>query len=190
MKLKNIDTKRLTLIPITLQAAENLISGGNAEVEKLGLKVNKAWPTDDTRDILPIIVEVLKENEPSGFETWMIVKKDNNEIIGDIGFHGGPDEAGEVEIGYGIVEEERKNGFGFEAARAIFNWAIEKENVNVIKADCLINNIPSAKILEKLGMKETNRDDELIYWRYDKSDTNIFEALDNEEKGKKYGKRG
>lgn len=176
MKLKNIDTKRLTLIPITLQVAETLINGENAEVEKLGLKVNKAWPTDDTRDILPIIVEVLKENEPSGFETWMIVKKDNSEVIGDIGFHGEPDEASEVEIGYGIVEEERKNGFGFEAARAIFNWAMEKESVNVIKADCLINNIPSAKILKKLGMKETNRDDELIYWRYDKKAINIFKA--------------
>lgn len=174
MKLKNIVTDRLILIPITLKIAEALINGDNSEVLKLGINTNKAWPTSDTMDILPIIVETLKNSAPSGFETWMIERKDSKEIIGDIGFHGMPDENGEVEIGYGLVESERRNGFGFEAARAIMDFAIAHEAVKVIKADCLINNIPSAKILEKLEMQEVNRDDELIYWKYDKEIESIM----------------
>jgi len=168
MKLRNIDTERLTLIPITLQIAEGLINGDSSAILKLGMRTNKDWPTNDTNDILPIIVETLKNSEPSGFETWMIERKDSKEIIGDIGFHGMPDENGEVEIGYGLVESERRKGFGFEAARAIMDFAIAHEAVKVIKADCLINNVPSIRILEKLGMKEVKRDSELIYWRYDK----------------------
>lgn len=168
MKLKNIVTDRLTLIPITLQVAETLMKEGNNGALKLGIKANRDWPTNDDMDILPIIVETLRENEPSGFETWMIERKDSKEIIGDIGFHGIPDENGEVEIGYGLVGDERRKGFGFEAARAIMNFAIAHEDVKVIKADCLIENIASIRILEKLGMKEVNRDDELIYWKYDK----------------------
>lgn len=35
-------------------------------------------------------------------QTWMIVRKDNMKVIGDIGFHGKPDGKGEVEVGYGI----------------------------------------------------------------------------------------
>jgi len=170
MKLKNIVTDRLILIPVTLQIAETLMNRENSEILKIGMKTNKAWPTNDTMDILPIIVETLRNNDPSGFETWMIEEKDSKEIIGDIGFHGMPDEKGEVEIGYGLVESERRKGFGFEAAKAIMDFAIEHEAVKVIKADCLINNIPSARILEKLKMKEVNRDDELIYWRYDKDE--------------------
>lgn len=168
MKLKNIDTDRLTLIPITLQISEALINGDNSEILKIGMKTNKDWPTNDTMDILPIIAETLKNSEPSGFETWMIERKDSKEIIGDIGFHGMPDENGEVEIGYGLVELERRKGFGFEAARAIMDFAIKHGDVKVIKADCLIENIASARILEKLGMKEVKRDSGLIYWKYDK----------------------
>jgi len=59
------------------------------------------------------------------------------QIIGDIGFHGKPNEKYEVEIGFGLVEHERKNGFGFESLKAIINWAISNDSVKIIKANCL-----------------------------------------------------
>jgi RimJ/RimL family protein N-acetyltransferase len=166
MNLKNIYTNKLILIPITLEITNSLINGSYKELENLGIKTDGTWPTEDTKDILPIINETLEKDKiPSGFETWMIVKKDNMQVIGDIGFHGKPTEKGEVEIGYGLVEKERKKGFGFQALNAIIDWLAFKENVKIIKADCLISNIPSSKILEKVGMKEINRDDELIHWQ-------------------------
>lgn len=165
MNLKNIQTARLILIPITLEITKSLMSGSSKEVERLGIKIDKKWPTQDTKDILPIIYESLEKDKiPSGFETWMIVKKDNMQVIGDIGFHGKPNGKGEVEVGYGLVENERKKGFGFESLKAIIHWAISQRNVKVIKAECLIDNKPSARILEKAGMKEINRDQNLIYW--------------------------
>lgn len=165
MNLKNIQTTRLILIPITLEITKSLMSGSSKEVENLGIKTNEKWPTEDTKDILPIIYESLEKDKiPSGFEAWMIVKKDNMQVIGDIGFHGKPDEKGEAEVGYGLVESERGNGIGFEALKAIIEWAFSQKSVNVIKADCLIANKSSARILEKVGMKEINRDENLIYW--------------------------
>lgn len=167
MNLKNIYTDRLMLIPVTLKITKSLINGSTKEIERLGIKTDGQWPTKDTMDILPIINETLeKDKNPSGFETWMIIKKDNMKVIGDIGFHGKPNEKGEVEIGYGLVEQERGNGFGFEALKAIMNWVIYKESVKVIKAECLISNISSTRILEKVGMKDINRDDNLIYWEF------------------------
>jgi ribosomal-protein-alanine N-acetyltransferase len=165
MNLKNIHSDRLALIPITLEMTKSLIAGSNEEIEKIGIKANENWPTEDTMDILPIINKSLERDlEPSGFETWMIIKKDNMQVIGDIGFHGKPNEKGEVEVGYGIVELERRKGFGFEAVKAIMNWVYSQNEVKVIKADCLIDNKPSALILEKVGMKEINRDQDLIFW--------------------------
>lgn len=166
MCLKNIRTSRLILIPVTLDITKALIQRNTDEIERLGITTDEAWPTKDTMDILPIINEILKKDKsPSGFEFWMIVKKDNMKVIGDIGFHGKPNGKGVVEIGYGLVDKERGTGFGFEALEAIMNWAISQSSVKVIKADCLISNIPSARILEKVGMKEINRDNELIYWK-------------------------
>lgn len=167
MNLKNIFTDRLIIVPVTLEITQSLLAGSSKEIEKLGMKTDEKWPTEDTMDILPIIKECLeKDRIPNGFETWMIVKRDSMQVIGDIGFHGKPNEKGEVEVGFGLVEHERCKGFGFEALKAIMEWLSSQNSVKVIKADCLINNKPSARILEKVGMKEFNRDQELIYWEF------------------------
>ena len=99
MNLENLLTDRLILVPVTLEITESLLDGSSREIEKLGIKADKEWPTKDTMDILPIINESLeKDRNPSGFEFWMIVKKDNMQVVGDIGFHGKPNEKGEVEV--------------------------------------------------------------------------------------------
>lgn len=167
MNLKNIDTERLTLIPVTLDITRSLLDGRMDEIEKLGVLPDPMWSTSDTKDILPIINRALERDlEPSGFEFWMIVKKDEKVIIGDIGFHGKPDLEGEVEIGFGFVETERGKGFGYEALNGMMRWLEDQECVKVVKADCLIENHPSKRILEKVGMKEVYRNDEYIFWKY------------------------
>jgi len=169
MSLENITTDKLVLIPVNLEIIKELIKGDGKSLESLGIEKHKNWPTEDTKDILHIFCCRLEEcNMLTGFEFWMIVKKDNNTIIGDIGFKGEPDEEGVTEIGYGLVEEERGKGFGLEALKAMIAWALSQENVKIVKAECLIENKPSARILEKAGMKEVNRDEELIYWELSK----------------------
>lgn len=170
MKLENIITDTLIIIPVTLKMTRSLLAGSSEEIEKLGIKTDEKWPTSDTMDILPIINASLEKNSiPSGFEFWMIIKKENMRVIGDIGFHGKPNENGEVEIGFGLVEHERGKGFGFESLKSIMNWLSSQDSVKVIKAGCLISNKPSTRILEKVGMKEINRDHDLIYWEFIKS---------------------
>jgi len=165
MNLNNIITDRLILVPVTLEITKSLMVGDIKEIEKIGISTDEKWPREDTLDILPIINKSLEDYKvPSGFEFWMIVKKENMQIFGDIGFFGKPDEKGEVEIGFGLVEKEREKGFGFEALKAIMDWALSQDSVKAIKANCLINNKPSARVLEKVGMSEINRDHDLIYW--------------------------
>lgn len=157
-------------MPVTLEITQSLLNGSSKEIEKLGISCDEKWPTEDTMDILPIMNASLEKSKmPTGFETWMIVHKNDKRVIGDMGFFGKPDEKGEVEVGFGLVEHERGKGFGYESLNAIMDWLNFQESVKVIKARCLIGNIPSARILEKAGLKEVNRDDELIYWEFVKS---------------------
>lgn len=163
--LNNIETSNLLLIPVTYEITSSLLNGSIDEIKKLGITADDNWPTNDTLDILPIINKFLSIDKiPTGFEFWMIVKKESMSIIGDIGFHGKPDEKGEVEIGYGLVENVRGQGIGSEALKAIVDWALSHPSVKIIKADCLLDNKASARILEKVGMREVNRNNELIYW--------------------------
>lgn len=53
----------------------------------MGFKKGKSWPDKDVTETLPKIINNLALVEaPAGFESWMIIKKDTFEIIGDAGF--------------------------------------------------------------------------------------------------------
>jgi [ribosomal protein S5]-alanine N-acetyltransferase len=166
-----IITERLVLIPATYNIILSLLRKETQEIEKLGLKVNQNWPTADTYDVLNFFAQTMNETQVfTGFDTtWMIIKKDNLEIVGDAGFKGNPNEKGEVEIGYGIVDEEQRKGYGFEAVQVLIKWGFDHKNVNVIKAECLKENIGSIRILQKIGMDEVARNNEFIFWKSEKS---------------------
>lgn len=166
MIIQNIITDRLILIPVTLQLTTLLLNNDLAEIENIGIRMSEHWPTTDTKDILPIVHETLKgQDAPSGFEFWMIQCKETNMVIGDIGFHGKPDENGEVEVGFGLVREAWNKGYGYEALKGIAKWTMMQEGVKTLKADCLIDNLASIRILEKIGLKEVYRNDEYIFWK-------------------------
>lgn len=166
MKLDSIKTDRLLLMPVTLEITRLLLNGKINEIDKFGVKVGEKWPGADIFHILPIVNKELERYKyPTGFEIWMIIKKDSMEVIGDIGFHGQPDDSGEVEIGYGLIEEERRKGYTLEALKAMINWAAKQDNVKSVIADCLIENIASSCILGKVGLKEIKRDSKMIYYK-------------------------
>jgi [ribosomal protein S5]-alanine N-acetyltransferase len=164
MNLNNIQTNRLILVPVSIKLVKDLIKESTKEIENLGIKTNGRWPRQDTKDILPFVDKDFEKNKiETGFEFWMIVIKENMTVIGDIGFRGIPDDKGEVEIGFGLIEEEQGKGYGQEALKAMINWAFSDEKVKVINADCLIDNIPSIRILEKSGFKESMREKGMVW---------------------------
>ncbi|WP_150275456.1 GNAT family N-acetyltransferase [Paenibacillus tepidiphilus] len=165
MGVTNIETDRLLIIPITYSMANSILHSDYKAFDNMGVHLSGKWPKQDTLDILHFIKDTLsKDDEVDGFGVWMIVKKEDMTAIGDAGFKGGPDENGAIEIGFGLVEEEQRKGYGYEAASSLLEWGSQIAGVKVIKADCLIDNAGSIHLLKKCGMRETGRDLELIYW--------------------------
>jgi Acetyltransferase (GNAT) domain len=54
---------------------------------------------------------------------FQIILRETGEVVDDVGFHGPPDEAGTVEIGYSIVEQYRGRGLVGESAVDIWGLA-------------------------------------------------------------------
>jgi RimJ/RimL family protein N-acetyltransferase len=75
-------------------------------------------------------------------------------VIGDIGFHGPPDEAGTVEIGYSIVEQYHGRGLAGESAVAIRGLAWSRPEVTRIVAQTEESNAASAGVLRHAGFRE------------------------------------
>ena len=165
LDIDNLKTERLILIPFTLEICKNLLNDDFNVLFKMGLKKGKSWPDADVIETLPKIINNLSQVKyPTGFESWMIIKNDTFEIIGDLGFKGFNYEEENVDIGYGIIKEERKKGYAEEATSELIKWAFSKERVMEITARCLIDNVNSVKLLKKLNFVETKRENEMIYW--------------------------
>ena len=164
--MQNIITERLQLIPYTIKICNDVINNDFKALHKMGFIKGNGWPDDDVMETLPKIINNLKQVvAPTGFESWMIIKNDSLEIIGDIGFKGFNHADQNIDLGYGIIQNERRKGYAEEAARAIIKWAIAHKEVKEITAKCLIGNIGSVNLLRKLNFVQTMKDEAMVYWR-------------------------
>jgi ribosomal-protein-alanine N-acetyltransferase len=99
---------------------------------------------------------------------WMaraMVLTDNlgaRRVIGSVGFHGAPNEDGQVEIGYHVEPGFRRRGFATEAVRALLEWAAAEHGIRRFRASVLPSNEPSLAVVARLGFRQTGvRWDEL-----------------------------
>lgn len=166
-----LETERLLLIPMNYDFVSRIIQGDSSVYLDLGLKKVDEWPEKaDIKDILEFVRDSLKEkSEPDGFDAWLFVNKVDMSIVGDGGFKGNPDEEGNIDLGYAIIEPQRQKGLAYEAASALLDWGLSREEVNAVTADCLQDNVPSMEILTKLGMEEVKKEDGMIYYRIRKN---------------------
>lgn len=106
------------------------------------------------------------EKDPSilGWGVWFVRLLETEETIGGIGFKGKPDAEGVVEVGYGIATTAQSKGYATESVQALIDWAFSTNKVTKVKAECLENNFPSIKVLEKIGMKQTGKHDNMLFW--------------------------
>ena len=106
-----------------------------------------------------------KDNSLLGWGVWLVIDNQTNKVIGDIGFKGKPNLDKSVEVGYGITSSEQNKGYATEALRSIIEWAFNSNLVNKIMAECLVENTPSIKVLEKLNMEKLKTDNSMLYWQ-------------------------
>ena len=97
-------------------------------------------------------VPQVKENPDVNvwFIRW-IVLKESKEVVGSISFHAPPDEFGMIEIGFGICEPCRNQGFGKEALIGMWTWVIDQPGVTTLRYTVSANNAPSMAIINSLG---------------------------------------
>jgi [ribosomal protein S5]-alanine N-acetyltransferase len=152
-------------MPFTKQFCINILNDNYSDLEQLGLQRGLSWPDKDVLETLPKIVENLsKVIAPNGFQSWMIIKNNTLEIIGDLGFKGFNQTDNSIDLGYGIISEERQKGYATEAIEAIINWAFSTNVVQKITANCLIENIYSNRLLYKFNFIQIKTESKMNYW--------------------------
>ncbi|MGH2871531.1 MAG: GNAT family N-acetyltransferase [Solirubrobacteraceae bacterium] len=162
MTTESIRTERLELSPLQPAAAAALPEQRAAAEDIIGAKLSPGWPQPDLLKILPR--QATTAPEAAGYGIWVMIEPDPRIVVGDLGFHGPPDD-GVVEIGYAVVSDRRRRGYATEAARALIDWALRQPGVAEIVAGCEETNEASITTLQRLGFSRTGQNGGEVRWR-------------------------
>jgi predicted acetyltransferase len=170
---KIIQTQRLKLIPLSLEQLQLLLTDHQQLENKLGFTIDKDNTNETVLRAVNIKISKMIHFDPAQhpwFTYWLIVIPDKSLGAGMAGFKGIPAENGESEIGYGISPVVRGNGYMTEAVQALIAWAFEHEECKAVVAlDVLRINIPSQRVLEKVGMHIYEETVDTLSWCIDKT---------------------
>ncbi|KAI7255735.1 hypothetical protein KC345_g11083 [Hortaea werneckii] len=161
---------RLDLLPLT--AAELALALENyAELERtLGLNVTLAATLLDDEEMRYAMrvrhIKVLQDelNYP-WLTNWAIIHQAEQRIIGFLILKGGPNEQGEVILGYVIDEQYRGQGYATEAVRQITAWIFSHPDARWVIADTEKDNSASHRVLQHLGAELYQETEDLLWWR-------------------------
>ncbi len=159
-----LETKRLLLLPFTHRLMCGMIEGRDTFERVAGRNAAKDWPNPDIVDAIPFFASALAASPELGEWMYLIVEKNTGLVVGELGFKGLPDAEGCAEVGYGICVSRRGRGYASESLRAIIDAAFAVPKFRIIRAECLPDNHPSWRVLQRCGFTEVSRDDTMIRW--------------------------
>ena len=151
-----LETERLKLIPLDAQNLRWSIKDRQKMERNLGVKITDVKLEEPVKTAMRTSLRKVLENKKDylWFTNQEIVLKKENRIIGGLCFKGCPDEKGRVEIGYGMQDKYRCKGYATEAVKESINWAFSFNNVTEIIVETEKDNLPSHRVLEKIGMQK------------------------------------
>jgi len=165
-----LETEKLKLIPLDAQNLRWSIEDRRKMEKNLGVKITDTELEKPVKKAMRTSLKMVLENKKDylWFTSWEIILKKENRIIGGLCFKGCPDEKGRVETGYGMQDEYRCKGYATEAVKELINWAFTQEKVLSVIAETEKDNLPSHRVLEKVGMEKYKENEKMFWWRINK----------------------
>jgi [ribosomal protein S5]-alanine N-acetyltransferase len=109
-----------------------------------------------------------------------VVLKSNNQLIGNCGIRMDKANALQADIGYELDPNHWNHGYATEAAHAIVDFGFSSFGLHRVWSWCVADNVGSAHVLEKLGMRLEGHLRENEYYRGRWWDTLMYAILVNE----------
>jgi RimJ/RimL family protein N-acetyltransferase len=150
MNLKTSETDRLILRPMTAEDAEFILELLNEPSFIRNIGDRKVRNIEDAKGYISNgPVESYTRN---GFGLYLVELKETHEAMGMCGLIR-RNSLNDVDIGYAFLPRYWSQGYALEAAMAMKQYAQEELGLNRLVAIVDPENLPSIRLLEKLGMK-------------------------------------
>jgi [ribosomal protein S5]-alanine N-acetyltransferase len=143
-----LKTERLRLRKVKLADAEAIFRryAQDPEVTKyVSWRAHK--DIEETRDFLRSCL--LAWDAGNAFH-WVIERLEDKQVIGMISVRAGGEK---WELGYVLARVHWKRGYMTEAVKGIIAWAMRQNEIYRVWAVCDVDNLASARVMEKAGMQ-------------------------------------
>lgn len=145
-------TRRLQLVAIT-SALVNAEAHDDWHLgEALRARLAPDWPPEHWEPAVRahILAQLTSQPETVGWHRYMLLAEDKPVLVGCIGAF--PCAAGDVELGYSVVNSHQRRGYATEAAGGLIAWLLEQPAVHSVSAQAYENAPASVKVMQRCGM--------------------------------------
>lgn len=141
-----------------------------------------AWThrtAEEVRAFVQMFVDQQAEQPRLKFQLAVVLRTEDR-LIGNCGIRVNNPDVREANIGYELAPQYWGCGYATEAARAILAFGFEELQLHRIWSWCIAENVASARVLEKLGMRCEGhlREHEWMKGRW--FDTLLYALLDHD----------
>ncbi|WP_107037427.1 GNAT family N-acetyltransferase [Brumimicrobium mesophilum] len=119
-------------------------------------------------------------NQPESWFQLVIIKKESNEIIGDIGIHFIGDDGFQCELGCTLSKKHQGKGFATDAMKITIDYLFTSLNKHRITASVDPKNTDSIRLLERLGFRNEAHFKESLFINGEWVDDVIYGLLKSE----------
>ena len=133
----------------------------------------------EAQDFVRMFVEQQAEQPRRKFQL-AIVLSDSGDVIGNCGIRRKPENEWEADIGYELAPQHWGHGYATEAALAIVNVGFQELGLHRISSWCIADNVASARVLEKVGLRLEGRWRENEHFKGRWWDTLLYGLLESE----------
>ncbi|MEV6331694.1 GNAT family N-acetyltransferase [Streptomyces sp. NPDC051909] len=159
--IRAIETDRLLLHPLSADEAQRVVDAAPAPGDRWAA----GYPEDgDARSARGFLNGLAERGDPGAYRPYQIRLLEDGSVVGGGGFHGPPDAAGVVTVGYGLIPAARGHGYASEALRALITRAREA-GATAVRGDADLDNTASHHVMEAAGMAFEGADEQVRNYR-------------------------
>ncbi|MDI3407926.1 GNAT family N-acetyltransferase [Streptomyces cavernicola] len=148
--------KRVRLAELSGGAMSALLDGDLAGAARIaGVPLTEYFMTDPARWLWRFRLDQMAA-DPGGAR-WMVrqaVVGDEGLVVGHAGFHGPPDAAGMVEVGYSVAPDFRRRGYARATLAELLRRAAAEPEVTTVRAAIAPDNAASLATIAGFGFVE------------------------------------
>ena len=142
-----IDAGTVVLEPVTRRIAHGVLDRG-----PITARFEDGTLHDRIPQAMGIAIRDIDSGAAAALPTvWLIIRRADARILGDIGLHGPPDNKGCVEIGYSLAPSARGKGIGTAVVSALVKRLAAMQQIRQVTAVTGTSNTASRRLLERQG---------------------------------------